>query len=109
MANMKHFADLNGETTELDHIHSLDNAKFAAAFPGIAGKRCDSFSKWVGFWPGTRDLLPVTRTIEFKRFAIRHECDARCINATGRIMKCECSCGGKNHGRGAFNCTGDAA
>jgi hypothetical protein len=22
------------------------------------------------------------------------------LNATGRTMKCECSCGGKNHGRG---------
>lgn len=26
MANFKYFADLNGETVELDRIHSLDNA-----------------------------------------------------------------------------------
>lgn len=26
-----------------------------------------------------------------------HECDARCIAATG--PRCECSCGGENHGR----------
>lgn len=29
-----------------------------------------------------------------------HVCDDRCMNAKGRVMKCECSCGGKNHGRG---------
>lgn len=27
-----------------------------------------------------------------------HECDARCVHATGHV--CECSCGGKNHGAG---------
>jgi len=26
-----------------------------------------------------------------------HECDARCMASTGPV--CECSCGGKNHGR----------
>ena len=25
-----------------------------------------------------------------------HQCDARCLSSTG--SKCECSCGGKNHG-----------
>jgi hypothetical protein len=104
MAKIKYFADLNGETIELTSLHSLDNAKFAAAFPGIIGKRSDSFSKWVGFRPGTREVLPVTRSIEYKAFPSKHECDARCINATGKIMRCECSCGGKNHGKGAFSC-----
>ena len=109
MANIKHFADLNGETVELTTIHAIDNAKFLAAFPAITGKRYDSFSKRVGFRPGTREILPVTRSIEYKAFASKHECDDRCINATGKIMQCECSCGGKNHGKGAFNCTGSAA
>lgn len=27
-----------------------------------------------------------------------HECGARCIHAKGHL--CECSCGGKNHGKG---------
>ena len=44
----------------------------------------------------------VTRTIELKPNPSRHECDARCYNATGRVMKCECSCGGVNHGRGGI-------
>lgn len=48
--------------------------------------------------------LPVGRTVEMKSSPSLHDCDARCFNATGRVMKCECSCGGKNHGRGAFMC-----
>lgn len=48
------------------------------------------------------------RVIEYKSTPSRHECDARCLNATGRIMKCECACGGKNHGRGSFACEAEA-
>ena len=46
----------------------------------------------------------ITRTVQMKTNPTRHECDARCYNASGRSMNCECSCGGKNHGRGAFRC-----
>ncbi len=53
---------------------------------------------------GWKGYVPVERTIEYKANPSRHECDARCLNATGRMMKCECSCGGKNHGRGAMIC-----
>ena len=53
--------------------------------------------------------LRATRTVIRKGNPSMHECDARCINATGRTMQCECSCGGKNHGKGAFNCSGVAA
>lgn len=53
---------------------------------------------------GWQGYTVVDRTIEYKTNPSRHECDARCINATGRIMKCECSCGGKYHGRGSFIC-----
>lgn len=45
--------------------------------------------------------LRASRKVEMKSNPSRHECDARCIHATGRVMKCECSCGGKNHGKGA--------
>jgi hypothetical protein len=31
-------------------------------------------------------------------YAPDHRCDARCTGATGH--NCECSCGGKNHGKG---------
>ena len=44
--------------------------------------------------------VPVERSIEYKGNPSLHKCDARCQNATGRIMKCECRCGGKYHGVG---------
>ena len=47
------------------------------------------------------------RMVRYKSNPSRHACDARCMNATGRTMNCECSCGGRNHGRGhavAFMC-----
>lgn len=85
MANIKYFADLhNGETLEFSRV----DHRSAKDIRGWTG------SEWV----------KVTRQVEYKRFASKHECDSRCMNATGRIMKCECSCGGKNHGKGKFTC-----
>ena len=46
--------------------------------------------------------VQVERAIERKSTPPNHKCDARCLNATG--FKCECSCGGKNHGAGNFMC-----
>jgi hypothetical protein len=105
MARIKHFSDTSAGPVELDFVSSMPNAEFAAAFPGVKGRRDDGYSMRIGYVKGNRTPFPVTRAIEFKSFPSRHECDARCINATGRIMKCECSCGGKNHGKGAFNCS----
>lgn len=45
-----------------------------------------------------RGWLPITRRVHITGHNV-HECDARCRNATGRVMKCECACGGKNHGK----------
>jgi len=110
MANVKNFSDFNGKTTELfGQISGMDNAKFAIAFPALKGSRYDSFSMKVGYAAGSREPLPLTRSVTFKSFPSCHECNARCINATGRVMNCECKCGGKNHGRGAFNCSVAAA
>lgn len=41
-----------------------------------------------------------TRMIEMKRNPSRHECGPQCRQASGKVMRCECSCGGKNHGKG---------
>jgi len=95
---MKHF---NG-STELVTVSSMDNAEFSRLFPGVKGRRYDSFSKWVGRAAGSAEWLPVERCIEYRSNPSKHACDARCLNATGKIMRCECSCGGANHGRGAF-------
>lgn len=112
MAIIKYF---NGET-ELKSVQAMDNKEFASRFPGMKGRRYDGYSMLVGrpegitekFIPGQgwdrSDLLPVERTINYKSNPSRHECDARCMNATGRTMNCECKCGGKNHGRGGFAC-----
>lgn len=83
MANMKYFADLaDGSTLEFDRV-DYRSRKDIRAYDRVSGR-------WV----------QCNRVVEFKSNPSRHECDARCIDATGRIMKCECACGGKNHGRG---------
>jgi hypothetical protein len=91
MANIKHF---NGET-ELVGVRE-QNGKLV----GFASKSDLFFVEGRG-WQG---FTAVEHSIEFKSNPSRHECDARCLNAIGRVMKCECSCGGKNHGRGSFIC-----
>lgn len=93
MAKVLYF---NGTTQIEFHGDSMDNAKFAAAFPGIAGRRCDSFSKWVGKVNG--ETVPVTRVIFRKANPSNHKCGARCRHAKGG--DCECACGGKYHGAG---------
>lgn len=88
MANFKYFS---GEH-QLEGVYN-DGRKFfgyvnKSDLVFVAGKG------WTGY-------VQADRVIEYKRNPSRHECDARCLNATGRVMKCECSCGGKNHGRGS--------
>jgi hypothetical protein len=81
MANIKYFADLADRVVTFDRVdHRRDGA--------------------FGYDLDTKTWIKTTRKVEYKSFASRHECDDRCVNATGRVMKCECSCGGKNHGRG---------
>lgn len=78
-------------------LQPMDNAEFAKRFPGVVGKRSDSFSKWVTF-DANNQAMPVTRKIDFKKNPSLHKCDARCRDAKGH--NCECSCGGKFHGAG---------
>ena len=101
MAQFRYFADVNGTQIELEYWGGMDNAKFAAMFPGVKGKRFDSFERLVGR-DATGAFQPITRSIQRKRNPSMHKCDARCLNATGFL--CECSCGGKNHGAGNFVC-----
>jgi hypothetical protein len=114
MARIAYFADLpNGQTLEwrdrseptyVDRAGCQRYREVAAKVsrciptrePGAGNVLC-GYADGLGW-------VRVTRKVEMKSFPIRHECDARCMNATGRIMKCECACGGKNHGRGALVC-----
>lgn len=89
MANIKYF---NGDN-ELFGVHERNGKMF-----GYVSKSDLFFVEGKG-WQG---YSLVERRIEYKSNPSKHICDARCLNATGRIMKCECSCGGKNHGKGGF-------
>lgn len=53
-----------------------------------------------GYDHATGQWVQCNRMIEYKANPSRHDCDARCMFARGRTMTCECSCGGKNHGKG---------
>lgn len=99
---------------ELDRITAISNKDFAKLFPGVKGRKYDGISMQVGqpvdfkgvFVQGqgwTKDYRAVERIVNYKSNPSKHECDARCMNANGRTMNCECSCGGKNHGKG-FSC-----
>ena len=100
MARIKHFSDVGGPV-ELGAIWGMANKEFAERWPGIKGLRQDGFQKWVGRAPDG-SILPVTRMIERKANPSLHECDARCLG--GRHNgRCECRCGGKNHGAGIFS------
>jgi predicted hotdog family 3-hydroxylacyl-ACP dehydratase len=103
MATIKHFSDFNGRTVELVGVQPMKNADFAVCFAGIKGRRYDSFTMRVGVIAGSRDLLPVTRVIEFKSNPSLHICSSKCMNAKPNGT-CECSCGGKNHGVSGFLC-----
>lgn len=97
-AQMRLFADIGGETIELiGFIAGMDRAEFSARFPGIKGRRYDGFRMQVAQDSAGR-IFPVTRSIAFKRHPRPVPCDYRCMFARGH--DCECSCGGKNHGRG---------
>lgn len=82
MANFRYFADLEGRTVRFDRVDYISPKNIR------------------GYDEITKQWLQVSRTVEYKSNPSRHECDDRCIMATGRMMKCECKCGGKNHGRG---------
>ena len=91
MANYRYFADVDGKAIQLSSVYHDGH---------VSTKVNHFFGR-----DDAGNILQATRMIEYKSQPSRHECDARCINATGKIMRCECSCGGKNHGRGAFVCS----
>ncbi len=109
MAMFKYFSDINGETVELQgYVQPVKRAEAEARWPGVKFIRFDGYCIQA-MYDANKVLRPITRAIEMKARPSRHDCDARCINATGKIMRCECACGGKNHGRGAFHCSAAAA
>ena len=85
MANFRYFAEHNGKIVRLANVYHDGHVSTAA----------HHFFGWAE--DGTK--LQVSRKIEYKSNPSKHKCDARCTNAKG--FRCECECGGKNHGSGA--------
>lgn len=102
MARFAYFTDLaDGTTLEWrDTVQRYEDGRGMLHSREIAAK--------VGYRNGVlhgydaeRGWIAITRQIEMKSSPSRHKCDDRCMYAEGRTMKCECSCGGVNHGKGA--------
>jgi len=86
MANFKYFAECGGQAVELARVyHDL-----------LPTKRYG----FIGTCPTCGQRHVCTRKVEYKAHPSKHECNAKCMGASGRSMICECKCGGKNHGRG---------
>lgn len=103
MARMRYFHDGTDGSVLLKHVTTIPNDHFAKRFPGMKGMRSDAYNMLMGSPAGdpTR-YLPVTRRIEYKAFPSLHDCNGRCLN--GKVNgRCECRCGGMNHGRGTFS------
>lgn len=111
MADVRYF---HGET-RLGIIEEMPLAEFEAIFPGQTAIKWSQNMRVVGLPEGTvrvwdkatgkwsrEGFLPAHRAIQRKSNPSNHECDPRCLNATG--FQCECSCKGKNHGGGKFQC-----
>jgi hypothetical protein len=82
MANTKYFADLaNGTTLEFSKVDYRSRKDIR------------------GYDRVTCQWVQCNRMVEYEASPSRHECDDRCMNATGH--ECECRCGGKNHGKGS--------
>jgi hypothetical protein len=99
----KYFSDVPGEPEPVlltKGVWAMPNKEYDQKFPGIKARRYDSFHRRVGKSEDGR-VLPLTRVILYSKTPSLHKCNARCLNAKPESA-CECSCGGKNHGRGNF-------
>ena len=101
MREMQHYSN---DTLLYGTIQGMKNAEFAETFPGVQGKRYDSFSMMVMHSAEDKGklmsqhgpVMPLTRIVDYKTNGSKHECGAKCRNAKG--PNCECSCKGEYHG-----------
>jgi hypothetical protein len=101
--SVRHFADCSGVPATLTNVWYSDFKRDFARIIGreyIPGEKvlrdCQLFAHGLCALCGQHH--PAQRFIRFAKTPSLHKCDARCMGATG--PNCECSCGGKNHGRG---------
>ncbi len=94
MAFHRYFAD-RADGSTIEWSDTVRNGQVIAA----RGIDYQSAKNIRGYVEG-EGWIKVDRMVRMRSFRPQHECDARCLNATGRTMNCECACGGKNHGKG---------
>ena len=98
---MKYFGE---QGQELFDARPTDNRWLDEKFPGVNAVKADGYNKWIGYESKgalvNATYIPVVRIIEWKKTAEPHKCDSQCEDATGH--KCECSCGGANHGKNRY-------
>lgn len=98
MARFAYFADLsNGQTLEWHDTVERGEVRAARGISNNGRGDIKGYAEGLGW-------VAVTRSVQMKSSPSRHDCDDRCMYAEGRTMKCECSCGGRNHGKGRFVC-----
>jgi hypothetical protein len=78
---------VSGKTESLRGVYKI------AGDPGLA-------TTYRGTCPGCGKQHKALRIVRRPLEPSNHVCDARCIHATGQ--RCECSCGGENHGIGGL-------
>lgn len=81
MTKIRYFGSINGNPVRLENVVEINGVKMGLTPDNIR--------------------IPADRKVAYKSSPSRHRCDDRCVHATGRTMKCECACGGLNHGKGA--------
>src|SRR5689334_6771820 len=105
------FATCGGVVIKLEHVVYVPE-RFLNAWKGIKtipeksvritgsiGPNSRTYCYAVGRCPQCGNHHIAERQIFRKANPSNHKCDARCLAATGH--NCECSCGGKNHGKHA--------
>jgi hypothetical protein len=107
----KYFIDLsNGETLQISQkqVETISADIYQRIFGKPASKRSTVVCRVSADTEGAVKYFDtyythVTRVVKFNNLPLAlgtaHECDSRCLHATGRVMNCECACGGKNHGK----------
>lgn len=110
MPKLKYFTECDGATVELQSVWYATEKQLQLNWLPVPEKGvrmlvfCANgerrYEYAIGHCPRCPRVHAVARKIEYKSNPSKHKCDVRCLHATGKIMRCECSCGGKNHGKG---------
>lgn len=107
----KYFVDFsNGETLQIPQkqVETVDATEYQRIFGKPATSRSTVVCRLLQEAEGAVKFhhtwyTHVSRVVKFNNLPLAlgtaHECDSRCVHAKGRVMNCECACGGKNHGK----------